>query len=64
MSLIPERRGWLLLRCYQELLNSIKHILRDGMPRTSDNGVDNLIKAAQSELEQSPDGVYYKMYVP
>jgi hypothetical protein len=57
-------QGWLLARCFQELMRSVKHLLRDGMPKATEQEITNLIQAAQAEIEQSPHRAYFKMYPP
>jgi len=44
-----------------ELLCSMKHIVRDGMPWATEHEINSLVKCARAELEHIDYRAYYKM---
>lgn len=44
-----------------ELLRSVKHLARDGLPGRTDDEVNKLIEAAQAEMLKNDYHAYYKM---
>jgi hypothetical protein len=45
-----------------ELLRSVKHLARDGLPGQTDDEVNKFIEAAQAEMLKNDYHAYYKMY--
>lgn len=46
-----------------ELLRSVKHLIRDGMPGRTDEDVNKFIEAAQAEVLKNDYHAYYNMYL-
>jgi len=46
-----------------ELLKSVKHLIRDGMPEWTDDNVNKFIEAAQAEVLNNKYHAYYNMYL-
>jgi len=62
VCLIVDSKGWMIAKSWAELLVSVKHVLRDGMSTATDDEINALIQAAQSELTNNSYHAYYKMY--
>jgi hypothetical protein len=52
----------MIARNWAELLYSVKHLLRDGMPNASEAEINALLESAQHELLHNTYHAYYKMY--
>jgi hypothetical protein len=59
-----DKMGWMIAKSFAELACSTKHILRDGMPDSSEEEINRLVESAQEELLQNNYHAYYKMYRP
>ena len=46
-----------------ELLRSVKHLIRDGMPGRTDDEINQFIQAAQAEVLKNEYHAYYNMYL-